>query len=1430
MTKAGRDLILKAASQNRARLQKAREERNKNEVAFGSETTAEAPKDKNIFEIGGDLVKQAISNVQQGAGTLADISTQAGTVLNEIKRTPSNIAAEVTGDKELKNKLDLERLSEVETAKKIQETIRSQKDISGESLKGTSPADEAAMNISQGNGSLDDFTKVGLEGLHVGATATTFVNPLTGGSVLRDVVQNAAIGAIGGAAQAGVDNEDILSGAGQGALSGALLSGVGNIASKAFGKLGKRGNVIDNVADTTKKVDGLTETPAITKTVDYNKSIKELEDMQSGKFSDDLYDIVDTKGELVDPEFIKSATDKQVSILGKQRDDLASQIDMIESPIMRESAMKRVNELDDKISALKNGDTTALMEIGDSGVTKKLNVDKVRERFSTIQKDVTSDDYKQYKASIDSKKASMPTKSYDEISDDLDAIGADGVTPEAVTPRADYTTIDEVAGDAKMTTPVRVAADTLLNKARDIELQRSNLMTPFKAKKILDDATIEFNNRQAEIDIMPEPRRTVEMEKLQSDYEAAYNDIQSQLENDSAKVDELNTAEQEIIANKNQVLADANLIKDNNPTEFGEVDKEMNAKISQEVEQEARTAIFNRMAKADGVPDANNTSKKFANIEQVGDIKSPEVSKLTSDALEDTFVNENFDRLNASMTEKALTRTYTGSILSSSNAVLEDSFGVEGLDLYGQIIQGYADTNKANVFISDKLASIQKSFGGSKDMYSKAVDVLEGKNVDLTGLTEQQIDGINKLVEIRDLGTRLVKKAAYEEKKTSFNKRYDVGNIKYTSEEIGLLAERDGITIKEAAAKYSDITSFKKYDVEYIAGKYAENSTIDDYYPHMFDGNGKEKVYSDSEYVKSNGDVKFGNMLHRTSKGDTYSRDVIDVFANYFAGLNKKVYLEPVLQKLDDAKLVIKAADSEASPVFKWIDKYQAQLKYNKPDAIGKGINELVDKAIARKNPADPRIGQNHYRSVLSAQRQINSMASLGLSFRNGIQQFTQFGNSVGTFGAKDTISGAMSYLKKKMSPKLRADYENILESRGITNAGIAKEAYSDLFNTGVSGKFKNTGEKLGDVLMFMSQKMDEFARGSTYEASLLSHIREGIPKVKAERLATADAARLNFLTSKVDMPIALNGDTVRSLSQFMTFSYKQVEAFKRMGLKPIQDLKSGNYKLAAKDTGRFLQMLAFYGVAAEGMSLVAGIDKEDNIPFYGNIFGDSGIPKSPLISVLFGANENTPGLLEITKGLVAPEGSSDFEKEQYRNDMFTALTDSVIKNFIPAGSQLKKSYEGYESTNNGGVVSKDGKVRFIQNTDDASKLKATLFGKYSTEPGKEWIKNDFPSLSNKQSEILNKQKDTESKKKAYDFFSGLKSANTKGTVTPEIKEIMKTRPNRAQSMIEEHNSSVKKAVDSYVSKYGELSDYEQEYLKDNYYITVKNVENISED
>lgn len=1195
--------------------------------------------------------------------------------------------------------------------------------------------------------------------------------------------------------------------------------------------------------------------------INLDETNKSLQDMQAGNYADDLYDITTADGKAADPEFIQAATEKQVAALTARRDEIAAQVDAIESPAAREMAMANVNKLDDQIAAITSGDTKALMDTGDAGLSRTLNTDRVRERFGQLKDDLAEGNFRQRQARMEAEARTRPSRTLDSVSDDIDNLGAGGVAPEAVTPRADFTDVDEVVRHPKLPEPLKRRAMSLARDRKEIERQGSQLMTDERATQVLDKATDDYNAKLERINMMPEPRKTAEMDKLQSEFNSKYEEVQGQLANDAQTVSELRRVEEQINANMDEVLADANITKDTYPQDFGTIDQELNAKISQEIEAETETAIFNRMSNEEGTPDAENVSKAWldATDERIDEgVTSPQVGALAEESIKDTFTNDGVKMYGD--TVRALDATYTGLAMSSASHNLEKVFGTTGRELFGKIVKGYAHVSKANEQVAKTLTQVKKAFGGDKALYAKAVDVLEGKAVDLKDFSPEQVEAIGKMRDLYEYGGRQVRKLAYNDVVHAFEKRVADGKIKYTVDEIKQFAKRDGTTVRVAGEKYGNVSEFSKTDINFLATNRAENSTLDNYFPHMFDENGRTVEYPDSEYIKSNGDVRFGNMLHRFVDDDNYSRDIIDVSARYFSGLNKKAYLEPVLRELDNAKLAIKAADSDANAAWKWIDKYQAQLKHNKQDAIGKGANELVDnanRAINKKidkiqskldsddsgwnsmidatlekiRPSSAKIGENHYRKLLSTQRQISTLSALGLSFRNAIQQTTQIGTTIGNLGVKDTTVGMVKYLKQRLNPATMKQYTELLDERGITNAGIAREAYSDLLADGIGGVARSKGAKLSDSLMIMAQKMDEFARGSTYEASLTANLRNGMPRAKAEALATADAARMNFMTSKVDMPIALNGDTVRSLSQFMTFSYKQAEAWKDLGIKAIKNPETGQYQLQPKQMSKLVQMVAFYGLAFEGMSQVAGIEPEDNIPFYGNIFGDSGLPKSPLVSTLFGMNENTPGLLDIAGGLINPEGDSDFEKEESRNATFEDFTNLLVRSFVPAGSQIKKSVEGYNSTQNDGVVMKDGRVRFIQNAKPDDMLRnPVLFGQYATDDGKEWVDKKFPTLSEKQSEILQQQKSQEAKQRAYDFYSGLKSVGRKDNITPKVKDIMKTQPAKAERLIRSHNEAVQKAVEAYTSQYGELSEYEQDYLMRDYFITNGTLENMNEE
>ena len=1378
-------------------------------------------------------------------------------------------------------------------------------------------------------------------------------------AVTKEVAKRAAIagaegatfGATGGAASAAANDEDVLEGAARGAVFGGLVGGtVGgatgagmarsaqkgvNAANKAskevadeLTKLGATPDELDNITNALDAEDAATAATAAdeaareasgkaqfeqmeanlaeglnqdgSRFINLDDVNKNLEDMQAGRYADDLYDITTADGKAADPEFIQAATEKQVAALTARRDEIAAQVDAIESPAAREMAMANVNKLDDQIAAITSGDTKALMDTGDTGLSRTLNTDRVRERFGQLQDDLAEGNFRQRKEQREAEARTQPSRTFDSVSDDIDNLGAGGVAPEAVTPREDFVDIEELSSVEKLPSQLRYRAESLANDRREIEFQRSQLMTDERANQVLDQATDDYNAKLERIDMMPEPRRTAEMDKLQSEFNAKYEEVQGQLAKDAQTVSELRRVEEQINANSMELLTDANIIKDSNPQDFGTVDQELNAKVSQEIEAETETAIFNRMSNEDGVPDGENVSKAFAEIpEGVAPEaldNSPAANNLAQEALTDLWINDEANLLEHSL--QGVSRSSLGLGLSSPSHNIRRMFGEIGRLVNGSILEGFHKTNLASKHDAALFTKIQKAFGGDRAVYKAAVDIVEGKlDVDNARFTKQQLDGLEMFQGFWERSKRMVQKAAAQEVMADFDARSYNGDFKYKTEEIKSLAKRDGISIAEATQKYSGNTGFKKNDVIYLANQASAKATRQNYFAHMLDeelvsknvkqefrdsvterqqsgefrytddelailasrdGTGIEAARAkygergfnkkDARYVERimahdavtrakkdfggdavTGNIKFGNMMKRLTDSDNYSRDIIDVMARYSAGLNKKVYLEPALRKLDNAKLVLEKSKIDTKVAKDWINTYEKQLKINDVSKTGEAFNEAVDALISKVKPDSSMIGNNHYRSSLAAQRLINTFGMLGLSFRNGLQQTSQITTAVGKLGWENVAPGMIEHVKNMSNPKTRAAYRESLERASVINAGFVDDAFTDLIGSTHAKAAQDTGEFLSKYLMFMSRVTDEFVRGTTYQAALRDGLSSKLPMGKAQTRAAAMAAELNFLTTKADMPTKLNSDGIRSLTQFLTFSYKQAEAWKDIGMDSVKDPVTGAFKFKPKELQRVLQGIVTAGVAFQMMESVAGIDTEDNIPFLGN-FTDGSLPMSPLMSLTIG-RENQPGIPQLLNDIANPDGADDYEREQNRQDSMEKFRDMLIRSFVPAGSQIKKSVDGYNSMQNDGVVMKDGRVRFIQNAKPDDMLKnPVLFGQYATDDGKEWVDKKFPTLSEKQSEILQEQKSQEAKQRAYDFYSGLKSVGRKDNITPKVKDIMKTQPAKAERLIRSHNEAVQKAVEAYTSQYGELSEYEQEYLMEEYFITNGNMENMNKE
>jgi len=365
--------------------------------------------------------------------------------------------------------------------------------------------------------------------------------------------------------------------------------------------------------------------------------------------------------------------------------------------------------------------------------------------------------------------------------------------------------------------------------------------------------------------------------------------------------------------------------------------------------------------------------------------------------------------------------------------------------------------------------------------------------------------------------------------------------------------------------------------------------------------------------------------------------------------------------------------------------------------------------------------------------------------------------------------------------------------------------------------------DKVSDGLMIMVSTMDNIMRAQAYagakakglklngakwerwanEAGLTGQAAQDFVQKKAMEYGTKATVDTQFITSKVDAPAAFNGPGMRTLTQLATFDGKQAGFLIRMGLKPIKDVKNGNYRLAANDMGKLVAMGATaWGVQAT-LGQFIGMKETDHIPFYDQIQAWTNIEgkdekgyerdqknkfrRSPAMTLLFGDGAKNPGLL----GALAKKDKGEGVKEFW---------DKNWQLIVPAGTQAKRTAEGIKSVEEGVVKNDKGNNRFVQNQDQGNALKAAILGKYTTENGQKWLKEgSFSAVKESQQQKIESLGSSKAREQATEYFQRTNKIPKRQDAFNEAKQALQEgNRNRAQSIINEYNSKVRGVYDGF--------------------------------
>lgn len=1304
----------------------------------------------------GDTAKGVGAGVQQAAGKLGSAVLDTG----ETIVGGANQLLSPEDDKDaLKDKV--ERNKDIhDFFEGGRSWIRDQKDITGKNIEDTTKAKEAGDKIGQGKADAQDWATAVGDAIDAGSTLTGFLNPtrlavdgtqLTGkalaGQIAKEVAAqggaNAAQGFLQEYGKTG-DVDKALQKAGEQAATGAIFQGGLEGLGYGIGKL--RGKVGDDV--NAKNVDDAVEAPTSAKTsedgLDINSDTKVAQN-GSQELTSDISTQPASKYEGLSTEELNKA-----SALDPQNKEINAELYRRQSEELRaqreaESLNRERNPLDDindEVNDPKSPEEIArLNEDLKPGETPKGLTEQEKMAYESDPQFREQVDAKLAEARKDFENNGLPndSKTAQEYLDNIDNGKTDGLPDHVFRERDDVDSIGQILGDEQIPKDVRNAAVQAADLGHEIDVKLENLMNDNTYNQAHAQMDAAYKERLAAVNDMPGPRQEIERQRLDEQYTKDLQELEETRARDLPQVQQLNEMKQRVEERAQEIVGDANELIHSDPKTFRQVDEDKLAEHRQLAEQNLAEAN-----KYDG--------KTTYALQEVSKAQNPEELKIALERNGETLQKELANTLNVKDIEHAkesiskISDTQMALARITSPSVLFDKGGLntESAGLFSELVNGTGRAAVEGEQLANRLSSIQKALGSDAkkpEVMDNIVDYLEGK--------------------VETLNVPGHEKAAKE--------------IRAMLDEVKPWLKENG---------YGTINDF--------------------YFPHMRenDPKGLANLFDESQLAK--GELGIGSLKSRKKGGEEYSKDVWKVLGDYFNGINQAKNIEPSLRKIESVSTQLKLASAEHKNFEAYagfLDNYINQIK-------GKNQSN-IEKAF------DAKFGHNAFKKSTGAIRAVNTMATLGLSPLTALRQMTQEIATVGNLNPKWAGVGMVNGARMLASKEGRKE----LKLSGVLDEGTGLKDLKGLTQSRAGKAF----DKVSDGLMSMVSTMDNIMRAQAYagakakglklngakwerwanEAGLTGQAAQDFVQKKAMEYGTKATVDTQFITSKVDAPAAFNGPGMRTLTQLATFDGKQAGFLIRMGLKPIKDVKNGNYRLAANDMGKLIAMGATaWGVQAT-LGQFIGMKETDHIPFYDqaqawfNIEGKSDkerkneeknkVRRSPFVTMLFGDGGKNPGLVGALSKQDKGEGLKEFWEKNWQL-------------IVPAGTQAKRTTEGIKSVEEGVVKNDKGNTRFIQNQDQGNALKAAILGKYTTENGQKWLKEgSFSALKNAQQQKIESLESSKAREQAVEYFQRTNKIPKRQDALNEARQALQEgNRNRAQSIINEYNSKVRGAYDGF--------------------------------
>ena len=280
----------------------------------------------------------------------------------------------------------------------------------------------------------------------------------------------------------------------------------------------------------------------------------------------------------------------------------------------------------------------------------------------------------------------------------------------------------------------------------------------------------------------------------------------------------------------------------------------------------------------------------------------------------------------------------------------------------------------------------------------------------------------------------------------------------------------------------------------------------------------------------------FGNILHRATKKEDYSRNIIEVFENYTRGAKKIVHNSiPAKVVRDRVKYLAKAGkltDVQATIYNKWID----EGLLGKIGAFDKWIQE-APLGIPTTAYHIKRLGDRFSRNILvgSTSFMVNNIASLA--------------QVVASAGVRSTLKATYSAspdLFMKVFAKNREGAEALLTGTAFTGNRMGMDfalSHSKVMQQRMYTGYEEIGrEAMGrgsfySGLSNLIDTADQFNVAVSFNANYMTAIKRGVPHEQAVKFADEMAYKNQAIYSAAYKPELLRSRYLGSIAPFQTWT-----------------------------------------------------------------------------------------------------------------------------------------------------------------------------------------------------------------------------------------------------------------------------------------------------